>query len=218
MPTRTAVESAKDKSESLGGDMRLVGRIMFIAGLGALLLGGFDVTLLLRGTRTPEVTTAEALGAADGTNNVHLTVTRFRFGTVLIEKDDHGKWNRVWLPVLSPDGQWTPRPIVAHTRQVKSQEELSQLLKQEEITGVVSNGMQGLGRNQQQQFAVHYPNANLSGAIALEIGRRFPSPLVAYPVAIVGLVAFVVGIGLSFGIIGKDRGTNQPAAVSPAPE
>jgi hypothetical protein len=196
----------------------MAGKILFICGLGALLIGGFDVTLLLRGTRTPEVTTVEALGAADGTNNVHLRVTDFRFGeSILIEKDDNGKWNRVWLPVLTPEGQWTPRPIVAHTRHVSSQEELSQLLKQNEVTGVVSNGMQSLGRNQQQQFAVHYPNANLSGAIALEIGRRFPSPLVAYPVATAGLIAFVVGLGLSFGLIGKTRGTNQQQTVSQAP-
>jgi hypothetical protein len=193
--------------------MRLVGRILLIAGLGALLLGGFDVTLLLRGTRTPEVTTAAALGAADGTSNVHLTVTNFRFGDgIVIEKDDTGNWTRVWVPVLTPDGQWTPRPIVAHTRQVANQEELDRFLRQEEITGVVSNGMQSLGSNQQQQFATHYPSADLSGALALEIGRRFPSPFVAYPVAIGGLIAFAVGIGLCFGWIGKPRMPSPPAA------
>src|SRR5262249_1615370 len=153
--------------------MRIVGRILFIAGLGAFLLGGFDVTLLLRGTRRPEVITAAALGAADGTRNVHLTGTNFKFGDrIVIEKHDTGKWQRVWLAVLSRDGQWTPRPIVAHTKHVSNQEELSRLLKQEEITGVVSNGMQSLGSNQQEQFATHYPSADLSGAIALEIGRR----------------------------------------------
>lgn len=183
--------------------MRFLGRILLIVGLGALLLGGFEVNLLLQGTRTPEVTTATALGATDGTNNVHLTVTNFRFGQGIIEKDGSGNWKRVWLPVLTPGGQFTPRPIVAHTTQISNDEELAQLLKQDEITGVVSNGMQSLGSNQQKQFAVHYPTADLSGAIALEIGRRFPSPLVAYPVAIAGLIAFVIGIGLSFKLIGK---------------
>jgi hypothetical protein len=111
----------------------------------------------------------------------------------------------VWLPVLTPAGEWTPRPIVAHTKLTTNEQELAQLLKQEKITGVVSNGMQGLGSNQQQQFAVHYPNANLSGAIALEIGRSFPSPFVAYPMAIGGLAAFIAGIGLLTGLIGKGR-------------
>jgi hypothetical protein len=196
--------------------MRFAGRILFIAGLGAFLIGGFDVTLLLRGTRMPEVTTAAALGAADGTSNVHLTVTNFRFGDgIVIEKDDRGNWKRVWLPVLTPDGQWTPRPIVAHTNQVSNQEELGRLLKQDGITGVVSNGMQSLGSNQQKQLAVRYPSVDLSGAIALEIGRRFPSPFLAYPVAIGGLIALVAGIGLCFGLIGKCRGTNQQAAAEP---
>src|SRR3982751_3905553 len=120
--------------------MRLVARILFIAGLGFLLIGGFCVFLLLRGTRTPEVTTAEALGTPNGTRNVHLTVTNFRFGDgLIIEKDDHDKWKRVWVPVLTPDGRWTPRPIVAHTNRVSNPEELGQLLEQKEITGVVSN-------------------------------------------------------------------------------
>src|SRR5947209_6427971 len=119
--------------------MRLVGRILLIAGLGALLLGGFDVTLLVRGTPTPEVTTAAALGAADGTSNVHLSVTNFKFGDgVVVEQDDSGKWKRVWLPVLTPDGKWTPRPIVAHTSRVSNQEELARLVEQYEITGVFS--------------------------------------------------------------------------------
>jgi hypothetical protein len=193
--------------------MKLLGRILFIVGLGALLLGGFDVTLLLRGTVAPERTTAEALGAADGTNNVHLTVTSFRFGDrLVIEKDNNGNWKRVWVPVLLPDGRWTPRPIVAHTNHVSNQEELDHFLKQDQVTGVVSNGMQSLGRNQQEQFAVHYPSANLSGAIALDIGRRFPSPLVAYPVAIAGLLAIVVAIGIFFGFIGRVRTTTEQEA------
>jgi hypothetical protein len=88
-------------------------------------VGGIDLTLLLRGTRTPEVTTATALGATDGTNNVHLTITNFRFGEGIIEKDGTGNWKRVWLPVLTPGGQFTPRPIVAHTKQISNDDELA---------------------------------------------------------------------------------------------
>jgi hypothetical protein len=176
-----------------------VSRFLFIIGLGVLLIGGFDVSLLLRGTRTPEVTTLEALGAADGSSNVHLTVTNFKFGDgIVIEKEDPDHWKRVWVPVLTPGGQWTARPIVAHTNRVSDQQELDRFLKQDKITGVVSNGMQSLGRNQQRKFAVHYPTADLSSALALEIGRRFPSPFVAYPLTIGGLCALVAGIWLRF--------------------
>ncbi len=129
----------------------LLPRLLFIAGLGCLILGGSDVSLLLRGTATPEETTAKTLGSEEGIRNVHLTVKEFQFGSrVVIEKDDDGKWKRVWIPVLTPYGKWTPRPIVIHTSQISNREELEQFLNRDQVTGFISNGIQGLGRYQQQ--------------------------------------------------------------------
>lgn len=176
--------------------MRLVTRLLYIAGIGALLIGGFDVSLLLRGSATPEVTTATELGASGSKHSVHLTITKFRFGDhAVLEKDDDDRCTRVWLPVLAPDGAWTPRPVVAHTKRCWDSE-IERLMTQAEITGVVSNGMIGLGRKPRQVFAQSYPGADLTDAIAIELDKQFPSPIVAVPVTIGGLASLVTSLWL----------------------
>jgi len=70
--------------------MNLLGRLLFLIGLAAVLIGGFDVSLLLRGTRSPEVVTITELGADDGTRNVHLTVTDFQFGDGFVLEEEEG--------------------------------------------------------------------------------------------------------------------------------
>jgi hypothetical protein len=57
-----------------------------------------------------------------------------------------------------------------------------------------------------------------AGAIAVEIDRPFPSPFVALPLTLFGLVAFVLGIGMAFGLIGPKDREEPPADTSSAPE
>jgi hypothetical protein len=170
--------------------------ILVIAGLGATLLAGFDVLLLIRGTPSPERVTIAALGAEDGIRNAHLSVVDFQFGELIVEGADEER-GRIWLPLLAQDGQWTDRPVVIHTPEV-SEPELKELLAKETVTGVVSNGMQSLGLKQRDLFAAIYPSADLRGAIAIQLNGRFPNPYVAYPVTIAGIIALAFGLRLTF--------------------
>ena len=182
--------------------MNFLGRLLFLVGLAAVLIGGFDVSLLLRGTRSPEVVTITELGADDGTRNVHLAVTDFQFGDGFVLEEEEGEWKRVWVPILTPEGKWTDRPVVLHTTRVANEGDLDRLYQRETVTGIVTNFRQGLGSNQRKEFAKSYPSADLRGAIALELDGRFPSPFVAYPMAIVGAIMFLFGIGMLFGFVG----------------
>ena len=178
--------------------MSFTGRILFYLGTGAVLMGGYQSSLLLRGTVDPERATITEIGAADGTTNVHLTVTDFEFGKHIVTLKDDGTWERVWIPLLLPDGSWPVRKVVLHSGEIKDPAQLNAALKLRTVTGVATNFYQSLGRNQQEEFEPIYPNVELRGAIALELDGKMPSPWIAYPLFIFGLVAFPSGIKLMF--------------------
>ncbi|QDV86839.1 hypothetical protein [Planctomycetes bacterium TBK1r] len=178
--------------------MSFPGRILFYLGTGALLMGGYKSSLLLRGSVIPERAMLTSIGKVNGTSNVHLTVTDFEFGKHIVTLKDDGTWQRVWIPLLLPDGSWPDRKVVLHSQHIKNPAQLNAVLKRKTVTGVATNFFQSLGKNQQEQFAPLYPNVNLSGAIALELDGAMPSPWVAYPLLIFGLVGFPWGIKLMF--------------------
>jgi hypothetical protein len=178
--------------------MSVAGRILFYLGTGALLMGGYKSSLLLRGSVAPERASISNIGKINGTSNVHLTITDFKFGKHIVTLKDDGTWQRVWIPLLLPDGSWPDRKVVLHSKHIKDPAQLNAVLQRETVTGVATNFFQSLGTNQQEQFAPIYPNVNLSGAIALELDGTMPSPWVAYPLLLFGLVGFPLGIKLMF--------------------
>ena len=110
--------------------MKFVLKILFAVGLGATLYGGFNVWLRLNGTTEPQAVTLEELGKSDGTNNVHLTISKFKIGPgVFHEVNKDGRWLRVWLPLLTPSGEWTSRRVVAWSNAVSNDADLKTLLE-----------------------------------------------------------------------------------------
>lgn len=174
------------------------GRILFYLATGALLMGGYQSSLLLRGSVHPERATIREIGDVNGTSNVHLTVTDFEFGQHIVTLKENGDWRRVWIPLLLPDGSWPDRKVVLHTNRVDNLAQLNTVLKRTTVTGVATNFLQSLGSNQQEQFAPIYPNVDLDGAIALELDGSMPSPWIAYPLLVFGLVGLPVSIKLMF--------------------
>lgn len=193
----------------------LYGLLMCLIAFGLLLLGGFDIWLLYRGSLEPEEVGLTALGDPNGTKNVHLTITNFVFGDGIVFIFDDEKWERAWIPLLSPDGEWTERPVVAYTNSSFTQSELKQLLERDKLTGVVTNGIKGFGSNQREKMAPMYPGANLKGAIAFEIDGKYPSPYFAYPLTALGAAVMAFGLGIVFGNLGK-RTTRAPLKEAPA--
>ncbi|QDU43249.1 hypothetical protein Mal52_17210 [Symmachiella dynata] len=183
--------------------MRFVGRILLLIGLGATIFGGFNSYLSLRGTSEPEPVTLSALGAADGTNNTHLSISEFTVGEqFVIEASENGKWRRVWIPLMTPENAWPARPVIAYTDAAANEMELATILQRQALTGVVTNGMQGLGKNQREQFAIPYPGVNLDGALAFSVDHSFPSAVLMIPLTLIGLVFLVAGGGMYFGFFG----------------
>lgn len=170
-------------------------QFLLIAGFFGTIYGGVDVSLLWRGTPQPQEVTLTELGARDGTNNVHLTVTEFQFGDgMVIQYEEDGGWDAIWIPLLTPDGKWTDHPVVLHSGRITNDAELERTLQLTSVTGVVSNFKQGLGVTQQAEFAKLYPNADLRSAIAIQLNGKFPSPSIAYTALICGVIAVVAGI------------------------
>ena len=178
--------------------MSFVGRILFYIGTGALLMGGYKSSLLLRGSIDPERVTIADVGNVNGTSNVHLSVTNFRFGKHIVTLKEDQTWQRIWIPLLLPDGSWPDRKVVVHSKHVDNPAQLGAILQRNAVTGVASNFFQSLGSNQQEQFASIYPNVDLRGAIALELDVTMPSPWVAYPMFLFGFIAFPTSIRLMF--------------------
>ena len=161
-------------------------------GLGVLFLGigGLESRLIVSGTTLPQSVTLAALGEQRAVANVHVTVSQFSFGEGLVIESKDGRWTRVWVPLLLPDGSWTKRPVVAMVTGVQNDDELTAKINRPALTGVVTNGIfLGLGDRQREKFAEHYPQVNFSNAIALHIDRRFPSTLVTGVVLALGLIS-----------------------------
>jgi hypothetical protein len=179
-------------------------KVLFAIGFGATLIGGFEVWLLVQGTAEPQSVTLEELGKADGTRNVHLSITKFAVGpNVYCETKNDGKWGRVWIPLMAPGGKWTPRKVVAWSNAVSNETELKKLLNRPTLPGVVTNGMQSLGSNQREALAMSYPGVDFNGALAFQIDRSFPSPWIAYPVAGVGVALLTLCGCIMFGLFRK---------------
>src|SRR5262245_45002746 len=203
--------SGDGRSHRRANAMRLVPRLLLLGGFGLLLIGGFDVSLLLRGSAEPDRITLQELGQKNGTGNVHLSITDYVVGSgMVMEKDDNDGGKRIWMRRHTPTGEWTDRPIIAHAR-VSDQAQLDRFLERSSLTCVVTNGLQGVGKYQQEKFAESYPGVNLDSAIAFQVDRRFPSPFVAFPVTIIGLLMFGIGLASLFGFLRKNgQTTNSP--------
>ena len=185
--------------------MHLLSRIALIGGLGLALYFGFELYLLSRGTAKPQPMTVAELGRKGSLANVHVTITDFQPAEQFLIETEGDRWNRVWIPLFTPEGKWTERPVMAYVTGVQNDVELSAKIGGSELTGVVTNGMQGFGKNQQEQIAPAYPGVDLSDAIAFQIGRSFPSPLVAVPLFLLGVVLLLGGGGVAFGLIKTGR-------------
>lgn len=199
-----------------------IGKLLFTIGIGTLLLGGYQTSLLLRGTEAAEVVSIEELGQETGTNNVHLTVTDFVFGEYIVTYKKDGTPARTWFPLLTKAGNWTQRPVVLHSKHATSPITINQVLQQRTVTGVVSNFMQSLGKSQREQFAAIYPNDDLSGAIALELNGTMPSPWLAFPLFCFGIISTAFGccslFKAAFTAWGKDDENwgNKPLDTKPS--
>ena len=186
--------------------MYLLGKIALIVGLGLALYFGFELYLLSRGTAEPQPMTVAELGKKGALANVHVTLTDFQAAEQYLIEAEGDRWVRVWIPLFTPDGNWTERPVMAYVTGVHNDAELSAKLSRGQLAGVVTNGMQGFGKKQQEQIAPAYPGVDLSDAIAFQIGRSFPQAVVAIPLFLLGVVLFLGGGGIAFGLIKTSRG------------
>jgi hypothetical protein len=176
-------------------------KIVMIIGLAMGLIGGFDSYLWLKGTAEPAPITVAELGQQGSPANVHFTIRDFLPGDFHVIEERNGRWTRVWVPLLKPDGTWPARPVVAFFTGITNAKELEAALEVPALTGVITNGVQSLGRYQQDQFKPGYPNVDLSDALAFQVGRTFPSAALVLPMTLVGLVLFLGGAGVAFGLI-----------------
>jgi hypothetical protein len=172
-----------------------------IAGVGLTILGGSDVLLLLRGQAEPALLAVAELGRPGAIGNVHVTIRDFQPGNFTVIEQRNDTWTRVWVPLLKPDGTWPERPVVAYVTGVRNELELAGALNKATLTGVITNGIQGLGRAQQEKFAPGYPNVDLSDAIAFHVDRSFPSAIPTLSMTLGGLLLFIWGAGVTFNLI-----------------
>lgn len=176
--------------------MTYVIRVLFVIGLACSLFGFKEARLAFNGTKEPEQVTLAALGATDGTSNVHLTVSDFQFGEGVVFEEKNGRWTQIWIPLVEPGEKWTPRPIVVNSNDVKSEHDLNSLVLKTELTGVITGG---LGSKQSKQFAAMYPQTDLKNALVLDLDKSFPSTLTAVGLLVIGVIALLVAAGLFFG-------------------
>jgi hypothetical protein len=155
--------------------MRLYGSLALLCLVIGLLAGGMawhDHQRQDVGSATPARIRVQDLGLEGPPDNRHVTVTEFGFGESYVIRKHGSRWDRVWIPLLPPEGR-SGIKVVAEIEQVTSEEELNQVVRRRALTGIITTGH--LHPDEQRKFQESYPGVDFSKVMYLEVGRPLPS-------------------------------------------
>jgi hypothetical protein len=115
--------------------------------------------------RLADLTTSGAGG------NHHVHVTDLQFGNSYVVDIENDTWRRALIPALA-GGQ--ARAIIV-TFGAKSEADLVALSQCSQVTGIITNDLHSLGRQEMARLRVSYPGVDFSKLPVVEDGHPFPS-------------------------------------------
>src|SRR5262249_20508329 len=134
-----------------------------------------DSYMLSAGSPTPTRMAVSELGAQGPGDNIHVTVTEFGFGRQYAILKEKGRWTRVYIPLLPPDGSKGIRVVVT-TQRVLDQAQLARFVQQTTLTGIIGNDVPLVRSPGVMHLENSYPGVDFSQVLILEVDWTFPSP------------------------------------------
>jgi hypothetical protein len=163
----------------LGGTLGLVALLALVFGGIFTWVGVQDAIIFSQGSREPQVIRLADLEAQGPGDNIHLTVTDFRFGPNFVAEEKRGQWNRVWIPVF-PEGQQQDDKkaikVLVKTFHVKNDNERQVFYQKRNLTGIITNSIHSLDSSELRELQKGYPGVDTSAILVIEEGRSFPGP------------------------------------------
>ncbi len=191
---------------------------MFVAICGVIALGagGRELNLWLTGTPTPKVTTLDEVGSDPTPSNIHVTITDFEFADTYVE-ELYGREERiryVWFPLnlpgAAPLSEGTPYPVIVRISNMDDPEaRLQEVTSREQLTGILSVGMLGLGEHGEKELLRSIKQDSLKQAILLDLDRPFPS---------LKMTALMLGMAVIFFGVAAHSAFFRSKPAEPTPE
>ena len=186
--------------------------LLIIAGIAMIVIGVQELRLASAAKAEPQVITCEQLAKDGPGDNAHVTLTKFRLhplSSIYQEKKKRfgkssGDWVKIWVPAVPAEGAeklgpalMAPAPsdvrVIVKSTQVKNPQDLIALAGREQISGVITNKIESLGRDERKLLQEGCPGVDLDRCYILEQDRK--------PADSIKLFGMLGG-GLALGLLG----------------
>ncbi len=154
-------------------------------------LGGRDYWHASKAGVTPEILTAAQLLARGADGNPFVEVSGFVTGENFVYEEEHGKWQKVWMPFSPAEESATPTSsvkAVLKSNRVHSEFDLAGEFDNPTVRGMIMNHVESLGKEEQKILTSSYPGTEASSILILDVTKD--------PVAMKKQGAMFFGIGI----------------------
>ena len=150
--------------------LKILAGVLILAALGCLMQG--IIAIIGNAQSEPLTITCAQLGQSGPGSNGHVTVTNFHACTDLIVVtggDGKTNWEEAFVPLV-PAADPTKRDfrVLLDTRDINTQDKLSELDHAQSITGVINNAVQGPSDQAKNLLANSYPGVDLQKCYFIE--------------------------------------------------
>jgi len=147
---------------------------------------------LARGSATPQRVRHDDLALRGAGDNIHVTITDFKFAPGYVVEEDNGSWQRVWIPMepASVGRLKVHQRVVVRSSDIDSKRELEEFYRRKEVTGLILEDA-GAGGERNDLLRQRNPGLDPNHALIVAEGRGFPSRSGVYIQLAIG-VSFIV--------------------------
>ena len=170
--------------------------------LFGLMCTGGGVMLFLEGQTTkaePQNLTLQQLVESGYGDNAHVLLSEFEFyeSYIVDEKQISGYWEKVWFPLVFPDGAADqPLRVVLATEEVHGESSAAEFIKQQQIQGVI--GMfSSLSSEERELLEADFPETDFDNVYVIrhvELGSTQPPAAAALCCMAPGVILLLGGV------------------------
>lgn len=202
-PTKTKSKRKKKSGGglSIGFNLNRINIALVVGGVVLLIYGTSEARLAAQSNSAPvPITLAELL--QNRPDSIYLTVSGVisSEGGYIAEESTAGRLKRIWAPAHPPG---SPNAnFILYSTKPRSEGDADMLLSQTSFTGMITNDIRSLGREEKNLLKT-IPGVNVDTAIIFEIGREPSSWLGVILYFIAGLAVMAGGAAWIF-LTGSD--------------
>ncbi|MEW4452635.1 hypothetical protein AB1L30_08165 [Bremerella sp. JC817] len=149
------------------------------------------------GGQPQEVTLFELTQESVNSGNRHVCIYDYELAEdyVYLDEDDDGEFEEIEIPLLTLQGNFTKRPVIARYYCPPG---ATEYLFDDPLVGVVTSGVKGIDIETRSLLKSRFPDVSFDDPLVIEVNRSLPNPLLFVPALGVGLAS--IGWGCVVGL------------------